>query len=372
MSWTDFEFIFLLLLATLLFALGLRRRSPLASADAPSRFPGIDLPMSAAMKGIACVLILMGHFVNWRSGVVEPTAFSTFIYRTTANVALVWFMFFSGYGLSLKPQPERGLGRVWLSRLEKVYVPLLLVSVVSLAFYALLPDHFSPEEAALIRLPEDIALLHHPGDGAWQSLVPHLFGWPDWYVFCIIVFYSFFYLSAFLTRRHPERQTRVLWALFVLWYVVAYFGIGAAQAHWYRYCWAFFCGHVYAKAVVQGRFAREDAVGLVILTGGFLLDMPILMMSYAIALLLLAGVALLGRRWTMESRPLAFMGGISYFFYLTHLRIGYPVMAYTNLYSVLFWVAVTTLVSFLFSKVYLKKRSTSRTASGKAKTTTRS
>ena len=97
-SFTDIEFIVSLILLALLFITGLRKKEVVT----PPKYSGIDFSMSVVLKGIACILILMGHFVNRRIGVVDITHFSRIVYWTTANVALFLFMYFSGYGLSIK------------------------------------------------------------------------------------------------------------------------------------------------------------------------------------------------------------------------------------------------------------------------------
>ena len=104
MAFNDIEFIAILFFFACIFFAGLRRRSE--SLD--GRFTGIDLSMSSALKGIACVFILMGHYVSHREGVVEITTFSRIIQYTTANIALAIFMYFSGYGLSLKTVKRGG------------------------------------------------------------------------------------------------------------------------------------------------------------------------------------------------------------------------------------------------------------------------
>lgn len=97
-SFNDIEFALLLLLAFLLFFFGLKKREVAISG----KYSGIDLLMSAAIKGISCVLILMGHYVTIRSRVCDISLFSNIIQSTTATIALTLFMFFSGYGLSVK------------------------------------------------------------------------------------------------------------------------------------------------------------------------------------------------------------------------------------------------------------------------------
>ena len=98
MSFNDIEYLVLFALMALFFLAGLRKRDNAIEG----RFAGIDLPMSTAIKGISCVLILMGHFAARKIAVEDASRITFFVYRTTANIALALFMYFSGYGSSMK------------------------------------------------------------------------------------------------------------------------------------------------------------------------------------------------------------------------------------------------------------------------------
>ncbi len=104
MSFNNIEFIVLIVMMLLLFLFGLRKRE----AIIVGKYTGIDLPMSTALKGIACVLILMGHFAARKFTLGDTTPINRLVYLTTANIALALFMYFSGYGLSLK-KPNGGV-----------------------------------------------------------------------------------------------------------------------------------------------------------------------------------------------------------------------------------------------------------------------
>lgn len=97
-SFNDIEFLILISIMGILFLMGLKKRDTIAIG----KYTGIDLPMTVALKGIACVLILMGHFAARKIAIGEATIVTRLVYSITANVALALFMFFSGYGLSLK------------------------------------------------------------------------------------------------------------------------------------------------------------------------------------------------------------------------------------------------------------------------------
>lgn len=343
MCFNDIEFLIIFLLTFILFISGLTKREVIVN----DKYPGIDLPMSSALKGVACVFILMGHFVSRRTNIVDAPIVSKLVYLTTANIALAIFMFFSGYGLTLKKTVWGG--RIYINRLKKVYLPLLYTCIIALILYTLLPSKFTLIESDELSVPKDIWFLHHFTIDYIGILASHVLGWKDWYVFCIMFFYSFFYLSGFLTRKN---QTWVLWLMFIIYYVCAYFYFGPLEAHWYRYCWAFFLGHIYAKMVLTRQTRKLDMLMEGLLLSTILIESPFMILSYLIAVLVLCVSSRLNKRYVMNNRLLAFMGAISYFFYLSHERIGYTILAYTNIYSVLLWVLITIIISFALSYSY--------------------
>lgn len=64
--------------------------------------------MSTLLKGIACIFILMSHYVAIYYGEGLPNGALHYVQIYAANIALVWFMFCSGYGLTLKKQSGGG------------------------------------------------------------------------------------------------------------------------------------------------------------------------------------------------------------------------------------------------------------------------
>lgn len=347
MSFNDIESLALLAMMGLLFLLGLKRRESVVEG----KYTGIDLPMSSVLKGIACVLILMGHFAARKIAIDDASRITFMVYRTTANIALALFMYFSGYGLSLK-KPSGGYLTTWYKRIKKVYIPMLLTCVVAMVLYAVLPVKFSLEESEMLSVPKDIWILHNFSPKYLKTLLPHLFGWKDWYVFCILIFYSIFYLSQSLTRSNPANQTWMLWLMMVAYFAFAYFFFGKAEAHWYRYCWVFFLGHVHGKMVLSSKVNKLDVIMLISLMVTVLFESRYMLISYFVAMLIILACILLNKRFTMNSRILAFMGGISYFFYLSHERICSLVMTYTNTYSVIMWTMTTIIISLFLSRFY--------------------
>ena len=104
----------------------------------------IDYNFSVAIKGIACVLILMGHYRTYILPLSDDETFITQVVgMSSANVALFLFMFFSGYGMSLKEYVGHEIKQEWFARVKKIYLPLLVTCVLMIFVYALLPDTMS-------------------------------------------------------------------------------------------------------------------------------------------------------------------------------------------------------------------------------------
>ncbi len=236
---------------------------------------------------------------------------------------------------------------------------MLLTCVIAMLLYAVLPLKFSMDESEILSVPKEIWYMHNFKPEYLKTLLSHLLGWKDWYVFCIMIFYSLFYLSQSLTRNNPENQTWVLWLMMISYFVFAYFYFGELEAHWYRFCWIFFGGHIHGKMVQSGRASKWDLLLLIGLSTTIAIESKYMILSYVIAVVIIVICSLINRRFVVNSRVLAFMGAISYFFYLSHIRIGYTLLSYINVYSILVWIFITIVISFgLFKINKLKSRIT--------------
>lgn len=93
------------------------------------------------MKAIACVFVLIGHWAtNLQNSGVELGVVARVSWYTTANIALCRFMYFSGYGLSLKENSGVAIGHDWWKRLLKIYIPLFVVCFFAVSVCTFLPD----------------------------------------------------------------------------------------------------------------------------------------------------------------------------------------------------------------------------------------
>lgn len=305
--------------------------------------------MSQALKGVACIFILMSHWGQRKFDWYMPWGISKVVWQTTANIALTWFMFFSGYGMSLK-RIKNGecLGKWWQS-MKKIFIPCLLTCLVFLVICAFLPDKYTPEEVSQLWLPKQIHMLHHLDMPTIVALIPSLLGGGDWYVNCILMFYTIYYVATFLSDKFHWNQTLLLGIFFVAYWFGAYFYFGPPQGHYYRYVWTFMLGH----AVVKKTRLSWTAIAVLLIPA--MKEGMIMKLDFLMGVIALYVLSFVNSKYEMKGKAILWLGTISYFFYLAHVRIGYTLLTYLGINSIILWVVITTLVSYLLYKLYSKQ-----------------
>lgn len=339
----DIEYLVIFAILGILFCIGLK---PIRGGQ--FRPFVIDKPMSQALKGIACILILMGHWGQRKFDVDMPLGISKVVWQTTATTALVWFMFFSGYGMSLKSIRAGEYRSKWWKSVKKIFIPCLLTCVVFLAICAVLPDKYTSEEVSQLWLPKQIYMLHHLDVPTAIALMPSLLGGGDWYVNCILMFYTIYYVVTFFSDKFHWNQTLLLGVFFVAYWFGAYWCFGPEQGHYYRFVWTFMFGHAVAK-----RTKLSWAV-FAILVAPALKEGKVAMLDFYMGVMVLYFLSFVNSKYEMRGKAVLWLGTISYFFYLAHVRIGYTLLTYLGINSIILWVAITTLVSYLLFKLNSK------------------
>lgn len=339
---SDIEFLIIYLVLFSLFVSGLRKKHQYSGA-APLFV--MDLPMSQAMKGIACVMILTSHWGLKRFGGVTDLGYiSKVVWSMSAQIALVWFMFFSGYGMSLKQMEKKDIFNKWKKSCLKVYVPCLFICIVTFILFAFLPDNLSESTRNALGVDEDIHILHNLTWNGVGQILPNLFGHEFWYVECILIFYSMFYLSYWLSLKYRVDITWLLALFFVGYFFFARCFYGVQNAHFYRFCWTFMFGHAVAK-----RTKLSWAVFVF-----FLLTTLVekeLMNVYLWAMVSLLIVSLINNKFEMKGRGILYLGSISYIFYLSHIRIGYHILTYLHIDSIIVWTIIATISSAILYEI---------------------
>ena len=70
------------------------------------------------------------------------------------------------------------------------------------------------------------------------SIIKNMLGWGDWYVACILMFYTIFYFAVYISCKYKLNTTILLAIFFCIYYIWAYFYYGPLEGHYYRYVWA--------------------------------------------------------------------------------------------------------------------------------------
>ena len=355
---SDIEYLIITIFLVFLFLTGIKRRQYDNCniidfiRGGVNRWLSIDYNFSSAIKGIACVLILMGHYRTTFLPISEDeTLITKIVGMSSANVALFLFMFFSGYGLSLKEYKGRNIIRDWFARVSKIYLPLLVTCVLMIAVFALLPDIFSPSEAKSFHVSSILHELHNIDSSNITKVLLAGIGWGgDWYVKCILMFYTIFYISVFVCNKISVNQTIILSILMLVYFVWAYNYYGAPAAHYYRYPWVFMLGHIVAMWN-----KNPKKLSIIIMSIFMLTEIPCGLYYHIfsiMALSILLFVAFINTRYEMKSTYLLFMGGISYYYFLCHERIVCTIIAYTGIKSLLLWALITIPIAFLISMLH--------------------
>ena len=79
-----------------------------------------------------------------------------------------------------------------------------------------------------------------------RPLIMSTFGLFNWYVSYILIFYTIFYLSLYLTKKFSANHTILLGLGMLTYNVIAYYVFGFEQAHYFRFPWIFMLGHLVA------------------------------------------------------------------------------------------------------------------------------
>lgn len=353
MSITDAEYIVLIVSLLALFVVGLKPKAKSAVNNVGKcKFSlSVDLNMSMAMKGLACVFVLMGHYATLELPTELPWGVSKIVKLFSANIALFWFMFFSGYGLSLKSNKYRSsseIVRTWGKRIKKIYFPLLITCCATTLIYFLFPFKEG--------ISDGFALVHHLNKDTIFPVLKSTLGIWDWYVLCIFYFYTFFYISAFVEKQFKIKQTYILWGLLVIYLIIAIPAYGLSMAHYYRYCWAFFCGHIVARwGSIQNRMLAVAGCCILAVSLFFedsLFSSVRFFVAYSAAMVIIYNVALINNKYEMKGKVILFLGAVSYFFYLAHVRIGYFITAYFNFSDLVVWTIISFVVATVLTLLY--------------------
>ena len=316
----------------------------------------LDIKMSNAIKGIACIAILMAHYYTMRlSPLSDSWSLSKLIGRFAANIALVLFMFLSGYGITISEKKDEkrnllNLENVLKKRILKVYLPLIFVCLVALIIYTLYPFQIPFNDIEEYKLPIEVFLINNFNNENIFSLIKFSLGWIDWFIYCIICFYILFYTAqntAIILKIHPS----IILSIFLLiYYILSYNILGQEHAHYYRITWAFLLGNIVA---CHNELTKKTiSIILLIFFHTILNENIYQQLSFLIAGIFIVLIFRINKNYTIKGNILLLLGNISFFYYLCHIRITYVLMYYTKIDSVLIWTLFNIVIAYVMNKLY--------------------
>ena len=349
---SDIEFILIFILPLILFIKGLKKKTKTEALFC------LDKSMSIGLKGISCILILIAHFYNmyhWNDNQnISWLHFSKICGNFSANIAVVIFMFISGYGLSKSHDNSESFISFLKKRIWKVYYPLLIVCIISIIIYLILPNIFSINELKGYRLSSIIYKCHYISCYL-KEIILFILGYLDWYVLCIIIFYLLFWLSKKFAPLKKSRYKNSILLLFLLisYYTLTYNFLNKDLAHYYRFPWAFFAGHFIANYNIYSS-KEKNQIGIIFCLFTFISfynENLIQIISWLIAISILILVFTINRKYSLEGKFIQTLGNISYYVYLTHARISFVFILFIGLNSLALATLITIIISFIIFKI---------------------
>lgn len=343
---SDFEQCFIIILLLILAFMGLQKRKTVIKTN----LFFFDREFSGILKGIACVMILLAHYEAMMHYDVHYPYIGIIARNLYAYIGLVWFMFVSGYGLTMSKSKIENHFKACMTRCCKVLLPMAFVFVVSLILYFILPIRFSEIQMLQMAIPDELFILHHiSGLADIKYILLGSFRW-YWYVWCILMFYIMFFLSDFLAIKVYVNKTLVLVCLLATYYIFAFYVFGSSNANYYRLTGAFLLGHIMAD---WNNLVKKQRLALIIVGFLPLFNEDIYMVSsFIFAIFVILVLSVLNLSYTFEGKTILKLGSISYFFYLVHRRIAWVICCYLNITDLLAWIGVTIIFASMLYWFY--------------------
>lgn len=283
---------------------------------------------STALKGVAIVIVMLGHCASlWMGGrMLTPLG----------GIGVALFLITSGYGLN-ESYKTHGLSDFWMKRLSKVYLPYLTVVLIWAVFSWESWNHFL-FQALCVR--------------SMYWFVPYIIGWYIMFWFC----------SRFLPRwRLPLFFAAGIASIFLLPEIEAEQALSFPAGVWLsRYVES-------GRSILLNNSKRLIITSLLILVGGGMLLMKQfphirtfegtwlystiqLFIKFPLALAVVAG---LGSVWRWAVSPFVLISGmISYELYLLH----FPFYGHvgTRLWPAILLFVLSFAVGWLFNKLNVR------------------
>ncbi|MER7459734.1 acyltransferase [Micromonospora sp. NPDC126480] len=339
---------------------------PVRAADSTVIVPGNRLPSLTGLRWIAALLVFGFHAGTM--GIVAEPAYKAVVDRAfTLGLSGVQFFFIlSGFVLVWSYRPGEAKRTFLRRRIAKIYPNHVVMFVAALLVAYAFADPVNPRAAL-----ENLLLVQawDPTPGVFYSI-----NTVSWSLSCELFFYACLPFALPLIRRLPAGA---LWGVVVavpllilaLWPAQAL--VPEESRWWFTQIFPpvrsleFWMGVAAAELLRRGRW-RGPRLGLAtvffvvtwVVAGGWIraeLWAALLSAAYVLVIAAAADADVAGRRTPWRSRPMVWLGEVSFAFYLVHVLVMVSVLRLTGHYGVGLdgWWGPTAVVGFLLVNLLL-------------------
>lgn len=165
----------------------------------------IDFGTTAALKFTCCIIIVLHHFSQYIvSEIGDANLFTTVLSSQGGYLAVSFFFFLSGYGLSINFYRKTISFVEYLrKRLSKVYMPAVLVSIIWIIILNILHINSIDISQKSINIPSIIK-------GVFESFILSFYDPVLWFVKIIILFYVLLYAYKKINHSIKSKKTLTL------------------------------------------------------------------------------------------------------------------------------------------------------------------
>lgn len=301
--------------------------------------------VSNALKGLCSIIIICHHWCLFNHNILGSSynIFLKLLPMLGGNFCLIIFFFLSGYGITISETKHSN--RIFAyskKRIWKIYKPACIIRFISILLYLFLIRNevtlFAKNKYYLSPILYNIS---HK-----EISVKFLYEWfiqkMDWYVFTTIILYIIFYIVYHAIPSKIELSFKKKYRIFLMvisvsvYYVIAYYFFGFSEAHYYRNLWAFLLGVIIG---IDPNLIKSKYIFIfvsVMMLFNFKQEGYIYIIPSVLALTVLMILGLTNKTYELNSKFFAYLGGISYYVYLSHSLFYNLLWEYNLLYFPLF------------------------------------
>ena len=152
-----------------------------------------------------------------------------------------------------------------------------------------------------------------------------------------------------MSRRIKIHKTTILCILMLIYLLIAYKYYGISAAYYYRYPCVFLSGHFLVTWKEQ-KFGNMILGGCVICLNLALIG-KLYTLWFLVALAFLFFFSLINMRYAMKGKTIHLLGAVSYYYYLSHATICWPILCFVNVQNCIVWAVISFIIAWLLYKL---------------------